>query len=221
MGKTKRTKTWTRSLLAILIAAVLVAGCGKKQAEPETAAETESVDATAAEGAATDATAEDAAAEDAAQAEATAAEETVDVVTDAAIMAYEQQGMTANVHLDAWGDRIMTFRQVTYLDTTGFDDATNEQLNANIAAMAEKMKQYSGCEYHSTQREDGVFVETIVLDLSTKEGLNTLIADGILPVDTEETIDYLSLEQTVANFTQLGYQKVTEDIVVKPATTQE
>ena len=118
----------------------------------------------------------------------------------------EQNGLTMvdTMTLDAKGDKVVKITEVIEMDMTGFDEATQEQMNAAYDALAEQYAAVEGVECTGTAGS-GTYTISITID-ATGDAVETLAEQQLLQI--EGNGNKLSLKATGEALESGGYSKV-------------
>ena len=118
----------------------------------------------------------------------------------------EQSGlkMVDTMTLDAKGDKVVKITEVIKMDMTGFDEATQEQMNAAYDALAEQYAAVEGVECTGTAGS-GTYTISITID-ATGDAVETLAEQQLLQI--EGNGNKLSLKATGEALESGGYSKV-------------
>ena len=122
---------------------------------------------------------------------------------DETVLSMEQSGVTMDFILYSDGDVVKQVVQKSILDVSAY---TEEQVQAIIDSTDEYASAYAAYEGVSYKVEqDGTnIVETITIDTTDMDMLQTLSDAGLVPLDTNNA-DFISLEMTVESLTATGF----------------
>lgn len=124
------------------------------------------------------------------------------------VLTIEQNGVAMEYQIDAKGDSIHTITQTSSIDCSGYSADDIAMIEASIAEYATIYEAYEGVTY-SSEVTDTAIIETIKLDVSDGDLVQSLSDAGLLPVEGDGT--NLSLEKTVANLTAQGWVEQTAE----------
>ncbi len=124
------------------------------------------------------------------------------------ILTLEQNGVTMEYQIEAKGDSIHTITQKSSIDCSGYTADDIALIEASIAEYAAIYEAYDGVTY-STETTDTTIIETIKLDVSDGDLVQSLSDAGLLPIEGDGT--NLSLEKTIENLTAQGWVEQTAE----------
>ena len=111
----------------------------------------------------------------------------------------EANGVYTEVVLEAQGDKVLKQSQTSSLSIEGYDDATIESFEKALKDVLAVYEEFDFATYSYEIKDDSI-IETITIDLSTKENIKTVIETKLIDVEADgEDIDYISLKETVKN----------------------
>ena len=111
----------------------------------------------------------------------------------------EANGVYIEVVLEAQGDKVLKQSQTSSLSIEGYDDATIESFEKALKEVLAVYEEFDFATYSYEIKDDSI-IETITIDLSTKENIETVIETKLIDVEADgEDIDYISLKETVKN----------------------
>ncbi len=115
-------------------------------------------------------------------------------------------GINYSIILDAEGDKVTQLTQITTMDLSGYDEETISLLEESIKEYETIYSEYD-CATYTTELSDVEFKETITFDLSKPDYINELAEAGVLPLENDEKVAYISLKESIANYEELGMVK--------------
>lgn len=118
------------------------------------------------------------------------------------VLTYEQDGVSMEYQLDAVGDTVETITQTSSIDCSMYTEAQMQIFEESISEYAATYDSIDGVSY-STEIIGTDLVETISIDATNTDTLDTLSAQGLLPI--EGTSARISLEKTVENLEAQGW----------------
>lgn len=118
----------------------------------------------------------------------------------------DMNGAYYEIILDAQGDKVITQTQITTITLADFDEDTQQLLIDSLEEYAKVYDEYDYVEY-SSNMNDTEIIETIVLDLSKPKYIKELSEAGLLPIEGDKIVSYISLEKTVENIEEMGLEK--------------
>ena len=122
-------------------------------------------------------------------------EQTATLTTDA-------NGVSMEYVLEAKGDIVHTITQTSTIDCSIYTEEQIAMIEESVAMYQEQYDQIDGVTY--TAGVEGTnFVEKIVIDASSEDTLNTLSAQGLLPIEGDSSS--VSLDKTVDNLVSQGW----------------
>lgn len=120
----------------------------------------------------------------------------------------DQQGIVYEITLEAEDDIVQTLTQVTSVDLSRYDEDQVKTLEASVESYAKVYEAYEKVSY-KIERKDQMMYETIVIDATDAETLETLKEAELLPIEGEA--NHISLDATVKQLESVDWDvKVTE-----------
>ena len=116
-------------------------------------------------------------------------------------LAGEANGVYTEVVLEAQGDKVLKQTQISSLSIEGYDDATIETFKETLKQVEALYEDFDFATYSYEIKEDTI-IETITMDLSTKENIKAVADAQLLDIETDgegEEAEYISLKETVKN----------------------
>lgn len=120
------------------------------------------------------------------------------------VLTFEPKGAVMEYKLVANEDLVEQIVQTTTLDCSGETDETLIEVRKILSEYAMIYEKIDGVDY-DYEETDTEIIETITIDTTNPETVQSLIDQGLLPVDGSTTL--ISLEQTVANLEAEGWTK--------------
>ena len=121
-------------------------------------------------------------------------------------LTYEEAGMSCEYTMDAKGDAVKKITQVTTIDTSQF----TSDILASLETTLEETKSIADgvdCVTYTVEQTETAYIETIILDVSSKDNIDEISDSGIMPLDVDNA-DYISLEKTTENMESAGFTVV-------------
>lgn len=118
------------------------------------------------------------------------------------VLTTEQNGVPVEYQLDSLGDTVQTITQKSTVDCSMY---TEEQISLFEASINEYAATYEAIEgvTYSSEFVDTNLVETICIDATNSDTLNSLSEQGLLPIDG--TSSKIPLKRTVENLQSQGW----------------
>lgn len=117
-------------------------------------------------------------------------------------LTYEQDGVSMEYQLDAVGDIVEKLTQTSSIDCSMYTEEQMQIFEESISDYAAAYENIDGVSY-STEIIGTDLVETISIDATNSDTLDTLSSQGLLPI--EGTSSSISLEKTVENLESQGW----------------
>lgn len=117
---------------------------------------------------------------------------------------YEMEGVTMEYTLDATGDIVHTITQVSSVDCSAYTEEQVAVLQSSLEEYATVYEAYEGVEYSSSV-EEGFMYETIKIDVTDQDTISELSEAGLLPIEGDSAITFISLEKTVESLESQGW----------------
>lgn len=117
---------------------------------------------------------------------------------------YEMEGVNMEYTLDAAGDVVHTITQVSSVDCSAYTEDQVAMLQSSLEEYATVYDAYEGVEYSSSV-EEGFMYETIKIDVSEQDTISELSEAGLLPIESDSAVTFISLEKTVENLESQGW----------------
>lgn len=119
-------------------------------------------------------------------------------------LSYSVVGVTMEYQLEAAGDRVKTITQNSVVDTSVYSEEEIQMILDSMNEFAGTYEAIEGVTY-TTEATDETLTETLVIDATNRDTLQTLIEAGLLPMEGEENFLFISLEKTVAGLEEQGW----------------
>ncbi len=115
---------------------------------------------------------------------------------ETAICTFEvtDMGVSYEIRLEAERDVIKTLTQFTTIQLFKFPEEQVKLLDETIKENKKKYEKYDGVEY-SVEVKDDIYYETITIDMTDAETIDSLTDAGLLPIQAEA--NKTSLDDTV------------------------
>lgn len=125
------------------------------------------------------------------------------------VCTYEQDGYTVKFILEAENDVVQKITQVSTLDISLYTEDDVALIEESMDEFKQVYAEINGVEY-SVEYTDTELAETIVIDASNSETMETLAENDLLPIEGEGT--KISLAKTVESLESQGWTaEVTEE----------
>lgn len=117
------------------------------------------------------------------------------------VLTYEANGTLIDYELEAINDIVQTITQTTTVDCSMYTEDQILIIEETAAEYATIYGEIEGVTY-STEMVGTDLVETLIIDATSSETLQTLNDEGLLPIEGSDSA--ISLEKTVENLEALG-----------------
>jgi len=112
-------------------------------------------------------------------------------------------GVTIEITLEAEKDIIHTMTQFTTIELSNFPEEEVELLEESLDDLKEVYKNYSGAQF-SGEIKDGMYYQTIVVDMTNANTLKSMQENSLLPFEAEA--NKTSLDKTVERLESLDWK---------------
>ena len=119
-----------------------------------------------------------------------------------ALLTYDASGVAMEYQLEAKGDIVHTITQTSTIDCSVYTDEQIAMIEESVAQYQAQYDAIDGVTYKAEVSGTN-FIETIKIDASNEDTLNTLSSLGLLPIEGDSSS--VSLEKTVDNLVGQGW----------------
>lgn len=112
-------------------------------------------------------------------------------------------GISYEITLEAENGIIQTFTQVANAELIYFQENDLKSIEEMIDSIEETYKNYSGVQYSAEIKDNKLYYETLVIDLTNAATIDGLKQNGLLPIEAKA--NKTSLKKTVKQLESVGW----------------
>lgn len=114
-----------------------------------------------------------------------------------------QSGVEMEMVVDAEGDKITKLTQTSTLDLSAYSEDQIAAIEAEVDKASTEYKDTDGVSYNS-ETSGGILTETVEISIND-DNLGDIISQGIVPIDGDDDVDYLSFDATRESLADAGW----------------
>ena len=119
------------------------------------------------------------------------------------IIPEDAAGVSIQIILDAENDIVQTLTQQTTIELAYYQEKELESLDKVIDFYEEIYQNYSGVEFRAEVKDNEIYYETLIVDMTNKNTVTSLRKNDLLPLEGEA--NKTSLHKTIKHLESLDW----------------